>query len=95
MPLLLRSLDLPDHEIRANVIDILQAVADPSSKENSAITEHASSIVNNMLRNCLVDKMPSVVSKFITLAAMKPSSLKLRSGSESLPCGTWVPYQAS
>lgn len=62
MPLLLRGLDLPDHEIRANVIDTLLAVADTSSKDKNAIVaEHASSLVSTMLRNSVAREMPSVV----------------------------------
>ena len=62
MPLLLRGLDLPDSEIRANVIDTLLAVADPSAKSNnSTISEHASSLVATMLKNSMVRDMPSAV----------------------------------
>ncbi len=64
MPLLLRGLDLPDQEIRANVIDTLLTVADTSSKDNSAVTEHAASLVSTMLRNSTVHEMPSIVSLF-------------------------------
>ncbi|KAL4245852.1 MMS19 nucleotide excision repair protein [Abortiporus biennis] len=62
MPLLLRGLDLPDAEIRANVIDTFLATADPASKENteSMVSEHASSLVSTMLKNCMVEEMPSV-----------------------------------
>lgn len=64
MPLLLRGLDLPDAEIRANVIDTLLAVADPASKtSNSIVSEHASSLVATMLRNSSVREMPSVVCR--------------------------------
>ncbi|KAI0738521.1 ARM repeat-containing protein [Daedaleopsis nitida] len=59
MPLLLRGLDLPDNEIRASVIDTLQAAATSGAKENSVMDEHASSLVATMLRNCLVAHMPS------------------------------------
>ncbi|KAI0079355.1 ARM repeat-containing protein [Panus rudis PR-1116 ss-1] len=59
MPLLLRGLDLPDPEIRANVIDTLLATSD-STTENKAISEHASSLVTTMLKNSMVDEMPSV-----------------------------------
>ncbi|OSD04782.1 ARM repeat-containing protein [Trametes coccinea BRFM310] len=62
MPLLLRGLDLPDNEIRASVIDTLQATAASSSKDkdNSLLAEHASSLVSTMLKNSLVSNMPSV-----------------------------------
>jgi DNA repair/transcription protein MET18/MMS19 len=67
MPLLLRGLDLPDSEIRANVIDTLLAVADPEAKtSNSIVSEHAASLVSTMLRNSLVKDMPSVVSSSCT-----------------------------
>ena len=57
-----RGLDLPDSEIRANVIDTLLAVADPSAKSNnSTISEHASSLVATMLKNSMVRDMPSAV----------------------------------
>ena len=61
MPLLLRGLDLPDHEIRASVIDTLLSVADPASKPNTIVAEHASSLVKVMLKNSLFSEMPSVV----------------------------------
>ena len=62
MPLLLRGLDLPDAEIRANVLDTLLAVADPASKASTdAVAEHAASLVATMLRNSAVREMPSVV----------------------------------
>ena len=64
MPLLLRGLDLPDNEIRASVIDTLQAAAASSGKEkdNALLAEHASSLVATMLKNSMVAHMPSVVS---------------------------------
>ena len=62
MPLLLRGLDLPDAEIRANVIDTLLAVADPDAKtSNSIVSEHAASLASTMLKNSMVREMPSVV----------------------------------
>lgn len=61
MPLLLRGLDLPNDEIRANVIDTLLATADPDSKENSLVSEHATSLVSIMLKNSMVADMPSSV----------------------------------
>ena len=59
MPLLLRGLDLPDPEIRANVIDTLLATADTEAK-NPTISEHASSLVNTMLKNSVVAEQPSI-----------------------------------
>ncbi|KAI0091461.1 ARM repeat-containing protein [Irpex rosettiformis] len=58
LPLLLRGLELPDHNIRANVIDTLLSVADPSSKLPT-IAEHANSLVSTMLKNSIAKKMPS------------------------------------
>ncbi|CDO69761.1 hypothetical protein BN946_scf184766.g6 [Trametes cinnabarina] len=62
LPLLLRGLDLPDNEIRASVIDTLQAAATSSGKEenNSLLAEHTSSLVSTMLKNSLASNMPSV-----------------------------------
>ncbi|KAI0352164.1 ARM repeat-containing protein [Trametes cingulata] len=60
MPLLLRGLDLPDNEIRASVIDTLQAAATSSGKDNTLLAEHASSLVLTMLKNSMVSQMPSV-----------------------------------
>lgn len=62
MPLLLRGLDLPNNEIRANVIDTLLATADTDSKENSLVSEHATSLVSIMLKNSMVAAMSSSVS---------------------------------
>lgn len=59
MPLLLRGLDLPDPEIRANVIDTLLATADTETK-NPTISEHASGLVHTMLKNSMVTEQPSV-----------------------------------
>lgn len=61
MPLLLRGLELPDNEIRASVIDTLQAAATSAGKDNTLLAEHAASLVSTMLKNSLVARMPSVV----------------------------------
>ena len=74
MPLLLRGLDLPDADIRANVIDTFLAAADPSpeSKETPVVSEHAASLVATMLKNCMVQEMPSAVCHtLITLITWK------------------------
>ncbi|KAI0940934.1 hypothetical protein AcV7_003173 [Taiwanofungus camphoratus] len=68
MPLLLRGLDLPDTEIRANVIDTLLAAAESGNKDSSAASEHASSLVTTMLKNSLVQETPSVR---VRIAALK------------------------
>lgn len=63
MPLLLRGLELPDANIRASVIDALfDAAKSGETLEQSIISEHATSLVNAMLRNCMVDQAPSAVS---------------------------------
>lgn len=62
MPLLLRGLDLPDIDIRANVIDTFLAAAEGDSPEQSIVSEHASTLVSAMLKNSLVQEMPSTVS---------------------------------
>ena len=80
MPLLLRGLELPDNEIRAGVIETLQAAATSGDKENNAISEHAASLVSTMLKNSLVSQMPSVVSVSESLDyARRPSNLAVPS----------------
>jgi DNA repair/transcription protein MET18/MMS19 len=64
MPLLLRGLELPNNEIRANVIDTLLATADPESEQNDLVAEHATSLVSVMLKNSRVPEMPSFVRGF-------------------------------
>ncbi|KAI0339641.1 ARM repeat-containing protein [Trametopsis cervina] len=59
LPLLLRGLDLPDHSIRVNVIETLLSVAEPSSQPN-IVADHATSLVDIMLKNSTVQTMPSV-----------------------------------
>ena len=60
MPLLLRGLELPDTQVRANVIDTLLATAGTGTKDD-AISEHAPSLVSVMLRNSMVQEMSSIV----------------------------------
>ncbi|KAH9943852.1 ARM repeat-containing protein [Amylocystis lapponica] len=60
MPLLLRGLDLPDTEIRANVMDTLLAAAESNSKENTVVSEHSASLVATMLKNSKVQETQSV-----------------------------------
>jgi len=62
MPLFLRGLELPDPEIRASVIDTFLAAAegDPSDSDESLVSEHASTLVSTMLKNCLLEGMPSM-----------------------------------
>ncbi|RXW13567.1 hypothetical protein EST38_g12284 [Candolleomyces aberdarensis] len=59
IPLLIRGLDLPDPDIRRNVIETLLAAAEGETPEKSLVAEHASTLVNAMLKNCLVQEMPS------------------------------------
>ncbi|KAH9913980.1 ARM repeat-containing protein [Epithele typhae] len=68
MPLLLRGLDLPDNEIRANVIDTLLAAATSGGKDNTVLTGHASNLVTTMLKNSLASQMPSAK---VRLAALR------------------------
>ncbi|GJE98061.1 Dos2-interacting transcription regulator of RNA-Pol-II-domain-containing protein [Phanerochaete sordida] len=79
MPLLLRGLDLPDAEMRANAIDTLLAVADPESTASCAlVAEHASSLVATMLKNSMVQQMPSarVRTAALKYLAVMPSLVK-------------------
>ena len=76
MPLLLRGLDLPDTDIRANVIDTLLAAAHADvdadakhAKEGSVVAEHAASLTATMLRNTLAASMPSAVRASASLRA--------------------------
>lgn len=50
MPLLLRALDLPDTDLRANVIDTIALLTRESPE---AVTEHASTIIISLLTNAL------------------------------------------
>ncbi|CCM00251.1 uncharacterized protein FIBRA_02280 [Fibroporia radiculosa] len=60
LPLLLRGLDLPDTEIRAAIMDTLFTAAQSGSKENNVVSEHASTLVSTMLKNCMVQETPSM-----------------------------------
>ncbi|EAU90313.2 hypothetical protein CC1G_08995 [Coprinopsis cinerea okayama7 len=59
IPLLVRGLELPDPEIRNNVIETFLAAAEGDSSDKSLVSEHASTLINAMLKNCLVSEMPS------------------------------------
>ncbi|TFK26217.1 ARM repeat-containing protein [Coprinopsis marcescibilis] len=59
VPLLIRGLELPDPQIRNNVIETFLAAAEGDSPEKSLISEHASTLVSAMLRNCMASDMPS------------------------------------
>jgi DNA repair/transcription protein MET18/MMS19 len=61
MSFLLRALDLPDEDLRADVIDILTAAAEGDVQEPNVMAEHASTLVSAMLKNAHVQNMPSTV----------------------------------
>ncbi|TFK39917.1 Dos2-interacting transcription regulator of RNA-Pol-II-domain-containing protein [Crucibulum laeve] len=59
IPLLIRGLDLPDNNIRSNVIDTFLTTAEGDSPDKSLVAEHASTLVHSMVKNCVVVEMPS------------------------------------
>ena len=68
MPLFLRGLELPDADIRANVIETLLAAAEGDISEESVgnlVSQHANTLVSTMLRNCMAEQIPSMVSSHI------------------------------
>ncbi|KIK61642.1 hypothetical protein GYMLUDRAFT_996292 [Collybiopsis luxurians FD-317 M1] len=58
VPLLVRGLDLPDHNIRYQVIKTFLSVAEEDSAE--AISDHISTLIDSMLKNSTVENMPFV-----------------------------------
>ncbi|TFY64788.1 hypothetical protein EVG20_g5838, partial [Dentipellis fragilis] len=75
IPLLLRGLELPDAEIRANVIETFLSAAQADveanvkiSKEGSLISGHSSTLVSTMLRNSSAKEMPNAR---VRIAALK------------------------
>ncbi|KAJ4000828.1 ARM repeat-containing protein [Lentinula boryana] len=58
IPLLVRGLDLPDYNIRCQVIDTFLAVVEGDSPD--IISDHAPSLITTMLRNSSAENMPSV-----------------------------------
>ncbi|KDQ61341.1 hypothetical protein JAAARDRAFT_190123 [Jaapia argillacea MUCL 33604] len=60
MPLLLRGLDLPDFDIRADVIDTLYVATEGQSSKPTIVSEHATTLVTIMLRNSVAQEMPSI-----------------------------------
>ena len=62
MPLLLRGLQLPDAEIRNDVIETLLATAG-EGMSNEIVAQHATSLAQSMLMNSKVSETPSVVSR--------------------------------
>lgn len=61
IPLLLLGLDLPDANIRSNVIDTFLAAAEGEKPEKSLVSEHSVTLVNAMLKNSKISEMPSTV----------------------------------
>ncbi|KDR80617.1 hypothetical protein GALMADRAFT_240958 [Galerina marginata CBS 339.88] len=59
VPLLLHGLELPDSEIRSNIIDTFLAAAEGESPESSLVSEHSVTLVNSMLKNCAVSETSS------------------------------------
>ncbi|KAG6821481.1 hypothetical protein H0H93_010205 [Arthromyces matolae] len=62
MPLLLRGLELPDYNIRADIIETLLAAAQGDASDHDLITEHAPALATYMLKNSLVQDMPSMLN---------------------------------
>ncbi|KAG6909334.1 hypothetical protein DXG01_000934 [Tephrocybe rancida] len=60
MPLLLRGLELPDFDIRADVIDTFHAAAEGDASDQSLISEHAPTLVTYMLKNSMAKDMSSI-----------------------------------
>jgi DNA repair/transcription protein MET18/MMS19 len=73
MPLLIRGLEVPDADVRANVIETLHASASAKEKDNdndtgrNVFAEHTSTLVSAMIKNSDFKKMHSVVRCLIFL----------------------------
>jgi DNA repair/transcription protein MET18/MMS19 len=61
VPLLLLGLDLPDADIRSNVIDTFLAAAEGEKPEKNLVSEHSVTLVNAMLKNSKISEMSSAV----------------------------------
>ena len=61
MPLLLRGLELPDANMRVDVIETLQSAATSGELVQAAVSEHAPSLVAAMLQNCQPQEQSSNV----------------------------------
>lgn len=61
MPLFILGLDLPDVEMRANVIEALVALAKEDTSQTSPLTDHASTVISTLLRNALPGENSSEV----------------------------------
>ncbi|XP_006461777.1 hypothetical protein AGABI2DRAFT_185880 [Agaricus bisporus var. bisporus H97] len=60
IPLLIRGLELPDTDIRLNIIDTFLVAAEGDSPEHCLITGHAPTLVDLMLKNSNMSEMPSL-----------------------------------
>ncbi|KIK08924.1 hypothetical protein K443DRAFT_671974 [Laccaria amethystina LaAM-08-1] len=67
IPLLLQSLDLPDANIRCNVIGTFLAVAEGETPSKSLVSEHSSTLVTSMLKNSMVSEMPTTKVRVFAL----------------------------
>ncbi|KZT59492.1 ARM repeat-containing protein [Calocera cornea HHB12733] len=68
MPLLLRCLQLPDAELRANVAEVFVAVANDEALASTTLTEYAPTVVKSLLANSVP-------------VSGQPTSVRLRTGS--------------
>lgn len=64
MPLLLHGLELPDANIRADVIETLVAAIGSDVTEQRSVSEHASTLVSTMLKSCIATEMSSAVGSY-------------------------------
>ena len=64
MPLLLRSLEIPDMDVRAGAIDALLSISEEDSMRQTAIAEHVSTLVSTMIKNALAEGEGSSVRFF-------------------------------
>ncbi|KAH9479537.1 MMS19 nucleotide excision repair protein-like protein [Psilocybe cubensis] len=78
IPLLLRGLDLPDAEIRSNIIDTFLAAAEGETPEKSLVAEHGVTLVNAMLKNCVSNDVSSTQVRISALRylAVLPSIVR-------------------
>lgn len=67
IPLLLQSLDLPDANIRSNVIGTFLAVAEGETPDKNLVSEHSSTLVTSMLKNSMVSEMATTRVRVLAL----------------------------
>jgi len=90
MPFLIRGLELPDPEIRANILQTFISVADSSDNSSStdgkdALSEHATTLVSIALQNAVVRDLTSVVRyHHLETFAVKSQQLMMNSLCERL-----------